>query len=212
MILMHDYPLKMVEPEGFRDYTRSLHPLFKPISRITARRDIMSMYEIERKSLLTMLGKIPGRIAITSYMWTTSNQKRGYMTVMSHFIDNSWQLQSRLLRFMYVPCPHNAENLSTALMNSLLDWNIDRKLSTLTLDNCSTNNSMIDILLGRLSPSSLIMNGRLFNMRYAAHILNLIVKCGLDVIEFGIERIRDSVAFLTATPKGWRNLRRLQIF
>ncbi|KAK2665887.1 hypothetical protein Ddye_004461 [Dipteronia dyeriana] len=201
MILMHDYPLKMVEHEGFRDYTRSLQPLFKPISRTTARRDIMSMYEIERASLLTMLGKILGRIAITLDMWTARNQKRGYMTVTSHFIDSSWQLQSRLLRFMYVPCPHNAENLSTALMNSFLDWNVDRKLSTLTLDNCSTNNSIIDILLGRLSPSSLIMNGRLFHMRCAVHILNLIVKCGLDVIEFGIERIRDSVAFWTAIPK-----------
>ncbi|KAK2641615.1 hypothetical protein Ddye_023378 [Dipteronia dyeriana] len=201
MILMHDYPLKMVEHEGFRDYTRSLQPLFKPVSKTTAKRDIMSMYEIERASLLTMLGKIPGKIAITSDIWIASNQKRGYMTVTSHFIDSSWQLQSRLLRFMYVPCPHNAENLSTALMNSLLDWNVDRKLSTLALDNCSTNNSMIDILLGKLSPSSLIMNGRVFHMRCAAHILNLIVKCGLDVIEFGIEWIRDSVAFWTATPK-----------
>ncbi|TXG53272.1 hypothetical protein EZV62_022441 [Acer yangbiense] len=86
-------------------------------------------------------------------------------------------------------------------MECLLDWNIDRKLSTLTLDNCSTNNCMIDLLLARLSPSSLIINGRLFLMRYAAHILNLIVKSGLDVIETGIERIRDSVAFWMATPK-----------
>ena len=60
---------------------------------------------------------------------------------------------------------------------------------------------MIDLLLARLSPSSLITNGRLFHMRCAAHILNLIVKSGLDVIEIGIERIRDSVAFWTATPK-----------
>ncbi|KAK2639405.1 hypothetical protein Ddye_027200 [Dipteronia dyeriana] len=76
---------------------RSIEPLFKPISRTTARRDIMSMNEIERAILLTMLGKIPGRIAITSDMWISSNQKRGYMTVTPQFIDSSWQLQSRLL-------------------------------------------------------------------------------------------------------------------
>ncbi|KAK2646269.1 hypothetical protein Ddye_021464 [Dipteronia dyeriana] len=52
MILMHGYPLKMVEHERFKDYTRSLQPLFKPISRTTARRDIMSMYEIKRFFLL----------------------------------------------------------------------------------------------------------------------------------------------------------------
>ena len=111
-----------------------------------------------------------------------------------------------------MPCPHNAENLSTALMNCLLDWNIDRKVSTLTLDNCSTNNSMIDMLLCRLSPSSLIMHGCLFHMRCAAHILNLIVKSGLDVIDTGIERIRDSVAFWTATPKRLEKFEEAKIF
>jgi hypothetical protein len=35
----------------------------------------------------------------------------------------------------------------------------------------------------------------------AAHILNLIVKDGLDVIQPAIKKIRDSVAFWTATPK-----------
>ena len=100
-----------------------------------------------------------------------------------------------------MPCPHTAENLSNALMDCMLDWNIDRKISTLTLDNCSTNNCMIDILLDKFTPNSLIMRGQLFHMRCAAHILNLIVKSGLAVIEFGVERIRDSVAFWTATSK-----------
>ena len=98
MIVMHDYPLSMVEHVGFRDFTRSLQPLFKPISRFTIKRDIMSMYDEERARSLSMLAKIQGRIAITSDLWTASNQKRGYMTVTSHFIDESWQLQSRLLR------------------------------------------------------------------------------------------------------------------
>ncbi|KAG5533349.1 hypothetical protein RHGRI_027517 [Rhododendron griersonianum] len=38
-------------------------------------------------------------------------------------------------------------------------------------------------------------------MRCCAHILNLIVKDGLDVIKVGIEKIRDSVAYWTASQK-----------
>ena len=38
-------------------------------------------------------------------------------------------------------------------------------------------------------------------MRYSAHILNLIVKNGLDVIGNGIEQIHDCIAFWVATPK-----------
>ena len=38
-------------------------------------------------------------------------------------------------------------------------------------------------------------------MHCCAHILNLIVKDSLDVINDAIENIRDSVAFWIATPK-----------
>ncbi|XP_024984077.1 zinc finger BED domain-containing protein RICESLEEPER 2-like [Cynara cardunculus var. scolymus] len=76
-----------------------------------------------------------------------------------------------------------------------------RKLSTLTVDNCTTNDAIINILLDKLPMSSLMMGGRLFHMQCCAHILNLIVQDGLAVLGDGIERIRDSVAFWTASPK-----------
>ncbi|KAF7811830.1 zinc finger BED domain-containing protein RICESLEEPER 2-like [Senna tora] len=44
-------------------------------------------------------------------MWTSSNQNKGYMSITAHFIDDNWQLQSRLVRFIYVPAHHNAEEV-----------------------------------------------------------------------------------------------------
>ena len=82
-----------------------------------------------------------------------------------------------------------------------MDWNIDSKLSTITLDNCSTNDAMIDKIKAKLKPETLLRDGALLHMRCCAYILNLIVKEGLEVVKDGIEMIRDSVAFWTATPK-----------
>lgn len=48
---------------------------------------------------------------------------------------------------------------------------------------------------------SLVLNGELFHMRCCAHILNLIVKDGLDVIRDSIETIRNSVAYWSGTAK-----------
>ncbi|XP_016177786.1 zinc finger BED domain-containing protein RICESLEEPER 2-like [Arachis ipaensis] len=42
-------------------------------------------------------------------------------------------------------------------MKVLLESNLDRKLSTITLDNCSTNDAMIDVLLGRLDSNYLLL-------------------------------------------------------
>lgn len=78
-------------------------------------------------------------------------------------------------------------------MECLLDWNIDHKLSTITIDNCSTSDTMISILLDKFSCNSIMLGGELFHMHCCAHLLNLIVKNGLEMISKGIERIRDSV-------------------
>lgn len=104
-------------------------------------------------------------------------------------------------RFIYVPCPHTADVLADALVNCLFDWNLDRKLSTLTVDNCTTNDAMLDKIIEKIHATSLLLDGSLFHMRCCAHILNLIVRDGLDVIKESIEKIRSSIAFWTATPK-----------
>jgi len=46
-----------------------------------------------------------------------------------------------------------------------MDWNIDRKIYTLTVYNCTTNDAMIEHILDKISPRSLILGGQLFHMR-----------------------------------------------
>ncbi|RVW23553.1 Zinc finger BED domain-containing protein RICESLEEPER 2 [Vitis vinifera] len=199
-IILHEYPLSIVDHLGFREFATSLQPLFKMVSRNTIKGDIMKIYEVEKDKMISYLEKLQSRVAITTDMWT-SNQKKGYMAITVHYIDESWLLHHHIVRFVYVPPPHTKEVLSDVLMDFLLDWNMDRKVSTVTVDNCSSNDGMINILVEKLSLSdSLLLNGKIFHIRCATHVLNLIVKEGLDVIEVEIEKIRESVAYWSATP------------
>ena len=59
---------------------------------------------------------------------------------------------------------------------------------------------MITTLLTKLRKDDLILRGQILHMRCCAHILNLIVKEGVSVIEGALERIRDSLQFWLATP------------
>ncbi|XP_028183998.1 zinc finger BED domain-containing protein RICESLEEPER 4-like [Glycine soja] len=136
-IIMHEYPLSIVNHVGFRIFLATLQPQFQCPSRNTIKKEIFNVYDFEKSIVMKLLDTNEGRIAITSYMWTASNQKKWYMVVTAHYIDSSWTLQSHILRFIYVPSPHTSERLCNALVECLLDWNIDTKLSTITLDNCS---------------------------------------------------------------------------
>ncbi|CAN0918924.1 Putative AC transposase [Linum grandiflorum] len=83
----------------------------------------------------------------------------------------------------------------------MLDWNINTMVSTITLDNCSTNDAMIAKIKKKLVLPYLLREGAFLHIRCSAHILNLIVKDGLDIVKEGIETIRDSVSYWLATPK-----------
>ena len=61
-------------------------------------------------------------------------------------------------RFVYVPPPHIKEILYDVLLDFLLDLTMDRKIFAITVDNFSSN------------------DGKVFHMRCATHILNLVVK------------------------------------
>ncbi|GKB40343.1 zinc finger BED domain-containing protein RICESLEEPER 2-like protein [Tanacetum coccineum] len=78
------------------------------------------------------------------------------LQVYNGFVDTL----SFCLLFIYVPCPHTADVLANVLYESLCDWNIDRKISTVIVDNCTTNDAMIRDLFDKLPLSSLILGGR----------------------------------------------------
>ena len=68
-------------------------------------------------------------------------------------------------RFVYMPPPHTKKIIYDVLLDFLLDWNMNRKISTITIDNCSSNDGMIDILCEKLSlNNSLLLNGKVFQM------------------------------------------------
>lgn len=102
MIIMHDYPINIVNHYGFRRYSLSLQPMYRIVSPPTVRSDILKIFEFEKKKLMKVLENNSSRIGITSDMWTSSNKKRGYLVVTGHYIDDSWRLQSRILRYIYI--------------------------------------------------------------------------------------------------------------
>ncbi|KAE8657562.1 hypothetical protein F3Y22_tig00116989pilonHSYRG00276 [Hibiscus syriacus] len=72
MIILHEYPLTIVEHYGFRKYSKTLQPGFKVTCRNTTKKDIMQRYETEKEGISALLRKTNSRIALTTDMWTSS--------------------------------------------------------------------------------------------------------------------------------------------
>ncbi|KAH9779813.1 hat family dimerization domain containing protein expressed [Citrus sinensis] len=124
------------------------------------KKEILDMYVCERVKYISVLEQAQGRIAITTDMWTAENQTKAYMAITAHFIDDGWALRIILLSFLEVSGSHTGQVLCDKLMGSLLELNIERKLSSIIVDNAATNGRMIDFMLLALDKNDLILGGQ----------------------------------------------------
>ncbi|XP_071907838.1 zinc finger BED domain-containing protein RICESLEEPER 3-like [Coffea arabica] len=137
-IVKHNHPYRLVEQEGIQDLCVYLNSDALPISRNTTNADIEKMYKKEKEKLKIELNSISSRICLTADLWT-SIAIDGYLALTTHFVDEDWILQKRVLNFHHMPPPHGDPILAEKVIDLLRDWAVEKKVFTITLDNASYN-------------------------------------------------------------------------
>ena len=89
MIIRDELPFRVVEWEGFKDYSRLLEPIFVIPSRITVWRDCMKLLMENKKLLKNHLKN--ERLCLTTDTWS-SIQNYNYMCLTAHWIYQDWKL------------------------------------------------------------------------------------------------------------------------
>ncbi|KAK9683288.1 hypothetical protein RND81_10G129200 [Saponaria officinalis] len=148
-IIKHGYPFSWVEHEGNRDIHEFLCNDVKTICRNTAKADCIKLYLSLKDQLKDTLRNLPGRIYLTSDMWT-SCQTEGYLCLTTHFVDANWKLTSLVLNFCHME-HHSGKEIYILLLKLIKDWGIENKVFSLTLDNASNNDKAQDYLKATLN-------------------------------------------------------------
>ena len=200
-IILHDLPFQFVEYKGVRAMLQYLLPSVELVSRNIAKADTLKLYKREKVKVRNMLQTCPGRISLTSDLWTSLTTD-GYLCLTAHYIDKNWKLHKKILNFCFMPPPHTGIALSEKIFSLLSDWGIEEKIFSITLDNASSNDVSVDALQVQLNLRGLLSyNGEFFHLRCCAHILNLIVQNGLKSIDKAVGKIRDSVKYVKGSQQ-----------
>ena len=179
-LIEHNLPYSFVEYRRIREARHYLNPSVQFWCRNTAASDCLKIYEREKLKLRQKLKEIPGRICLTADLWRALTVE-GYLCLTAHYIDRDWSLKSRILDFCAFPPPHTGGAIAMKIMELLKEWELEKKVFTITVDNASSNDNMQSILKRQLR-RELVCGGEFFHVRCVAHILNLIVQDGLSVI------------------------------
>jgi hypothetical protein len=206
MIVLHELPFSVVEYDGFREFVSCLNPLFKMVSRTTIKLDCMRTFEDAKLELREVFKNSNSKVSLTADMWT-SNQNLGYLCVTCHWITSDWKMNKRIIKFLMMESPHNAQAMFNVVLKGIQEWNIEDKLFSITLDNAQVNNSMMDLLRANLLMKKMLpCEGNLFHVRCGAHVINLVVQYGLRKISSIVRNIRESVKYIKKFTSSQREI------
>ncbi|GKB46171.1 zinc finger BED domain-containing protein RICESLEEPER 2-like protein [Tanacetum coccineum] len=205
-VLMHEHPFSIVEEEGLNLVFKSMQHKAERITRHVVKDDVMNVYEIEKKKLKNLLRDVK-RISLTTDLWKSKHQSIEYMVITAHFVDANWKLQKRVLSFVEIPPPRRGIDIADTLLMCLREWEIEEKIMTISVDNASANDAAMRILPAHFKRlGTLFRDGVFFHVRCCAHILNLMVQDGLEVIKDIVEKVHASVSYINASDS------RLKVF
>ena len=162
-IIAHEYPFNYVEYMFTREYLLSFRPAHHIPSHTTITKMCMEIYAEYKKNLFDLFANSSIKVCFTMVKWTSFSQNKSSLCIISHFVDESWSLQQRLIEFINV---HDSigMDICNVFMDCLLEWNPHDKVLTVTINNDTANDVALRLARDRLK-NSLPYNGVFFHVR-----------------------------------------------
>ncbi|XP_065619975.1 zinc finger BED domain-containing protein RICESLEEPER 1-like [Quercus suber] len=203
MIFKHGYPLNMVEHEDFKIFVKKLQPTFKLPSQDTLKEKILRVNREEKLKLRKQFDKLLSFSLILNF-WTDCGKKNKYCSFTLQFIEDGPKLMKKNIAIKNVEYNYTGETLFEIVKGVLLEWNIVKKLASITVECSYANNQMVKILdrwlgdQGNCHP----FRKQIFHIRCITRLINLLVKSGLDKINYILHKIRKAIKYMSETAIG----------
>nr|XP_043606314.1 zinc finger BED domain-containing protein RICESLEEPER 1-like [Erigeron canadensis] len=199
MIILHGYPLAMVEHVGFKVFVRKLQPLFELTTLDGIAADCKEIYIKEKQKVCEMFDNLPGKISLSVDTWAAKGEAR-YLCLTAHSVDDTWALKKKVLSFVQVDPFQTDDMVSEAIMSRLMEWDIDRKLFSMTCDSCPVHDNIVCKIREHLAENRfLLCNGQLFEVRCAANLIKIMVKDCLEAFNSVICKVRESIRYIRSS-------------
>jgi hypothetical protein len=146
-MVSNNLALRVVDSQSHCRLIQHCNASILSIGKSTLIQDLDKTFILAQSALKVELQehiKVGGRISITTDAWTASNEKE-FIAVTGHWINKDWKQRSQLLDIVHLTDPiHCGEYLVEQLLSVTNDFNITKYIFTITRDNTSPNDSMLN--------------------------------------------------------------------
>jgi hypothetical protein len=180
-------PLSIIEDPDFINMVNGFDQRYKVPCTKTLKDRISKTYEVGKVVLKNQFSQVQ-YISLTLDAWS-SPAHLPYLGVTAHWVTSKFELHEVLLSMDELPYPHTAAEIQNHLLDLLNEWEIDSKISAIITDNASNVKKACNNMgIGERIPC-------------AAHMLQLSIGKGLDVVKPLIDKCKHLITFLAADKK-----------
>jgi hypothetical protein len=97
------------------------------------------------ESLIETLKSLVSSVALTSDIWS-GKAKEDYNSVVAHYVNFDWGLEKRLLGLRPIESAHTGSSIAEHVSMVIDDYGISDKFFAITLDNASSNKTIMSLL------------------------------------------------------------------
>lgn len=174
MIAINQMPLSFCSSLGFKYFMNVFEPNYKPCSAESVKYRLKLLTSDIKNKIKNELNEVTS-VSCSIDCWTPRSQE-SYITITCHTIDQQWKPKSFTLTTHKVDERHTTVNVAHNLENSLIEWEIEKKVIAIVTDN-ATN------VLNAVSQLELNDNMEKSGLTCAAHSLQLAVDKTLSDVE-----------------------------
>ncbi|KAK9288679.1 hypothetical protein L1049_017142 [Liquidambar formosana] len=206
-----------IENKSFQEFVRMLYPQFH-IDRHMVERECIEIYKEEKAKIKETLRNLDGHISLSVEILKYErfigdkcelSYFNDYMRLSAHFIDEKWRTQKWVLNFCFIYPSHP---LGEAILKSLSDWDIENKISTLTLGYNEDCDKTFQIAQDRLhEKKKLKLSGQMFRVKCCADLFCSMAEDAFEEIEEIIRKVRPLTKWEKSLPTWSFTLGKLQV-
>lgn len=200
MIVTDFQPFSIVEDKGFKKFINLLDPKYILPSTYTVSEKLLKEVYVDAYKKLNLELASVQYVAVTCDCWTSVTME-SYLTVSCHFILDSFVLKSAVLSTKPLEngIHHTSENISEALHEIFVEYNITEKVVCIVTDNAHNMKKACELIQKRHLPCY-------------AHTLNLVVQecISADSIQKMIKKVKEIVTFIRSSHVATEMLKKEQ--